>query len=308
MMDYGKLLEQAGRLVWKHKFLIALGSVLAMIDQSSSGFINGLLNRQLVRRFPDLSASAGLSPTEGELSARILREILLYAGSNGTVGWIITGVAAFTLLIVIGLIVVLAHAAIIAGAGAAQSADSASTGDALQTAWRRLWRLLIIDSIPYIPITIALMLAVIVSSIMVQRAGGAELLDQPAEIRQQVGLRVLGISSLITCPFALMLVALEALRGLADRACILEDTGVAASYRRAWIVLRSNFGPAVLLVLLQLGIGIVTAGVLALPAFFTAYCFAITPLLWLLSGMISAYVITVWTLAWKVWTSPLETL
>src|SRR5687768_9031287 len=111
-MDFGKLIEQAGRIIWRHKFLLALGFVLAMINESSSSFFEGLLNQQLARRFPELSV--GVSPSDGELATRILRQILLFAGGNGTAGWIITGAVALILLVVIGLILVLAHAAIIA--------------------------------------------------------------------------------------------------------------------------------------------------------------------------------------------------
>jgi hypothetical protein len=303
-MDFGKLIEQAGRIIWRHKFLLALGFVLAMINESTNGFVEDLANHQLRRRFPEFSTGFGAAPTDGEFAARMLRQILLFAGGNGTVGWIITGTLSFTLLIVVGLILVLANAALIAGAGKARTATRVSAGSALRTAWRRLWRLLVIDSIPYIPITIAAIVAVGIAAVMVQQAGGSDFFNRPAELRQQIGLRILAISSLIALPFVLITITLEILRGFAERACILDDSGIAESYRRAWMVLRRNIGSALLLLLLQWGIAIIAGGVLALPAFAASYFFVLTPLLWVLSGAVQAYIITLWTLAWKAWTQP----
>jgi hypothetical protein len=82
-----------------------------------------------------------------------------------------------------------------------------------------------------------------------------------------------------------------------------ENLGVFASYGRGWDVLRGNFGQAVVLFLIQIGLGIGLAIVLALPSFLAALCCLLWPVLLALSGAVQAYFSTLWTLAWRVWVS-----
>src|SRR5688572_21319285 len=108
-MDFGKLIGQAARSIWRYKFLLALGFVVAMINESSSSFVESLISQQMQRRFPQYSSGFGSVSTGDAFAPRILRQILLFAGSNGTAGWIITGIAIFALLIVLGLTLVVAN-------------------------------------------------------------------------------------------------------------------------------------------------------------------------------------------------------
>jgi uncharacterized membrane protein len=83
---------------------------------------------------------------------------------------------------------------------------------------------------------------------------------------------------------------------------MLEDLGVFGSYRRGLEVLLENFGPAVVLFLIQIAIGIAIAVVGFLPGILLALCCVLWPLLILVQGGIAAYFSTMWTLAWKRWT------
>jgi hypothetical protein len=92
---------------------------------------------------------------------------------------------------------------------------------------------------------------------------------------------------------------LNLLRVFANRACMLEGHGVFAAYRRGIRVLVDNLGSAVLLFLIQAGIGIALGIVLLLPAL----CCLLWPVLLLVQGTAAAYFSTMWTLAWRRWIS-----
>jgi hypothetical protein len=83
---------------------------------------------------------------------------------------------------------------------------------------------------------------------------------------------------------------------------MLEDMPVLASYRRGWGVLSANLGPAVILFVIQLAIGLGLAIVLFLPGIIMILCCILWPLFLLIQGTISAYFSTMWTLAWREWT------
>ena len=103
----------------------------------------------------------------------------------------------------------------------------------------------------------------------------------------------------IIVPIALVL---GLLRTFANRACMIEDLGVFAAYKRGWEVMTANLGEAIVLFLIQIGIGIAIGLLMILPGLLMALCCILWPLLLLIRGAISAYFSTLWTLAWKTWT------
>jgi len=106
----------------------------------------------------------------------------------------------------------------------------------------------------------------------------------------------------LACVLVPVVVVLSALRIFANRACMLEDLGVFASYRRGVEVLLENIGPALVLFLLQLAISIGLGIVLAIPGVVMALCCLLWPVLLLVQGAIASYFSALWTLAWREWT------
>jgi hypothetical protein len=106
----------------------------------------------------------------------------------------------------------------------------------------------------------------------------------------------------LACILVPIAVVLSALRTFANRACMLEERGVFASYRRGVEVLLENIGPTLVLFLLQVAISIGLEIVLFLPGVVMALCCALWPVLLLVQGAITSYFSTVWTLAWREWT------
>jgi hypothetical protein len=106
----------------------------------------------------------------------------------------------------------------------------------------------------------------------------------------------------LACLLVPVAIALNLLRTFADRACMLENLSVFAAYRRGVEVLLQNVGPAVILFLLQIAIGIGLGVVLFLPGIVMALCCLLWPVLLFVQGATAAYFGTMWTLAWNQWT------
>jgi hypothetical protein len=131
-----------------------------------------------------------------------------------------------------------------------------------------------------------------------------------------------GVGFLCVLPLLCILIpllwALSVVIEQANIAIVLEDLGISDGFRRGWEVVRANVGPIILLTLiLFIGSGIVgfiiaiplIAAVLPLifsaarntsgPVWITVVCCAVYfPILLVLSGILNAYVQSVWTLTY----------
>jgi hypothetical protein len=158
--------------------------------------------------------------------------------------------------------------------------------------------LLGISVLPAIPV---LMLAVLGTLAFASSAVFAEALGELHIAAPLAGLGALTTG--LTCvllPISLLLILLQA---FANRACVLEDLGVFASYKRGIGVLTDNLGEVVLLFLIQILVAVLLALAMALPTLMIALCCLLWPTLFFIQGTISAYFSTLWTLAWREWTS-----
>jgi hypothetical protein len=66
--------------------------------------------------------------------------------------------------------------------------------------------------------------------------------------------------------------------------------------------LTRNFGPALVLFLIQIAVSVGIGIAMILPGIVMALCCLLWPLLILIQGAIAAYFSTLWTLAWRQWT------
>ena len=131
-------------------------------------------------------------------------------------------------------------------------------------------------------------------------AGLYSLLGDSTALPPRGGLgATLATLACILVPIALVL---SLLRTFANRACMLEDLGVFAAYRRGWDVLLENVGPALILFLIQILISIGLGIVLFLPGVVMVLCCVLWPVLLLVQGAMASYFSTLWTLAWREWT------
>lgn len=278
-MDYSRLLNRAWTIVWTHKFLILLG-LLASLGGGGGG--NNF-------RWQASNGNDGRAPTfdfgEG-----------IFAGFSVALFVLLIGFAlAFGLIL--WVIVTVARGGLIAAVDTLDRDGQSTFVAAWVAGWQKVWSLLGISLLPAIPILVLLVPGLMVTGAL---AGIAKVTGINLDFPLRTGFGTLLIAlACIVAPFALVLMLL---RNFAERACILENLGVFAAYRRGWAVLIHNLGPAIVLFLVQIALTLVLGIGLLGPGIVMALCFLLWPVLLLIGGMVTAYFSTLWTLAWREWT------
>lgn len=303
-MDIGALLSRAFDTLWKHKFLILLGVLLALCSgEGSARFASTRLLRylpvepgSLIARVPGLEAlPASLLP---ETDPAALSRFVARLGPRGLV--ILFSLSL--LLIALGVLGLTLRGSLIAGVDRLETGREASVGRAWRDGWRQAWRLIVIASIPPIPITLAAILIVAGLTIFIHATGGVERLGET--LSAPLIVPALAMASLtVTALLGLATLALLLLWPLAERACLMEDRRPVESYRRGWQVLRANPGSWLLLFLVQWGVRAAFSSLLLIPGLLVTLCFAFIPLVWLIGGTGKAFSSALWTLAWGQWTA-----
>jgi hypothetical protein len=285
-MDYGDLLSRAWNIIWEHKFLILLGVLVALGSGGGGGASTG--GNVVFNQPPREGAPIPELPQMPDL--RVVGPVLAALA-------IIAAVVLVVIAVAVWVVSIIARGGLIAGADTVDAGGSSSFAQAWNAGWRKGWRLLGIGVLPAIP---ALILVVVAIVSAVAYTGAARV------VGPQFGIPNLGAIGIVVAAVSCLLVPIAVVLGLlqtfANRACMLEDLGVFGSYRRGVEVLFQNFGPAVVLFLIQIAIGIVIAIVGFLPGILLALCCVLWPLLILFQGAVSAYFSTMWTLAWRRWT------
>ena len=169
----------------------------------------------------------------------------------------------------------------------------ANFSSAFQAGWKKGWRLLGIDLVPAIP---GLALFIGGLAIFLSYGGFVEMMDG---VWPYAGIGPFLPLILLTCLLLPIILFLSMMQTFATRACMLEDLGVVASYRRGFEVLAGNMGTALILFLIQIAVSIGLFIVMILPGILMVLCCLLWPILILVQGAFSAYVSTLWTLAWR---------
>jgi hypothetical protein len=279
-MDYGQLLSRTWDIVWKYKFLIILGVLVALSSGLGTGTSSGTNFR-----FEADPQDLGFGPPPSDAFAE--PALPLWLG-------ILLVLVALTVAVGLWIISTLARGGLIAGAAAADEGQPTSFSQAWRAGWQRGWTLLGIGLVPAIP-GLLLLLAAGIGFLLYMTSAATSL---GVSARGGVALIVAAVAC-IALPLALVL---ELLRALANRACMLENLGVIDSYRRGFEVLGGNFGPALVLFLIQVAVLILMFIVLIVPGAILALCCLFWPILALFQGAVTAYFSTMWTLAWRRWT------
>lgn len=291
-MDYGKLFSRAWDLIWKHKFLIVLGILVALGGAGggsggTSGFSGGEgdFNVRNLPRF-DFNFSAPL------------RNLDLPAFAVG--GILILVVLAVMIALVVWVVGLISRGGLIYGANAVSTGQEATFMESLRAGWGKGWRLVGIGLVPAIPVLLLMVSAFFsagfyISGRTIAREG--QFFNLPGFVIPVIA---------VTCLLVLLALLLSLLRTFANRACMLEDRGVIDSYRRGFEVLGDHFGQVLVLFLLQIVISLGIWFVLLLPSILIALCCFLWPLLIVIQGTFAAFYSTLWTLAWNQWTGHKE--
>jgi hypothetical protein len=273
-MEYGNILNRSVNIVWQNKFLIVLG-ILASLGSGSSGGGGGGNGEpvQFLEFGEEFTA----------LSAGLIVALVCVALIVGIVLWVISTIA---------------RGGMIASVDTIEAGEKTNLRQAWSAGWQKAWTLLGIGLLPAIPGIIVFVVGLIGSV-----AYGGILALYGAELADSVGTTGLGITiALFACIVVPVVLVLSILRNFAERACMLENLGVIDAYRRGSSVLMANLVEAIILFLLQIAIFIVLGILLFLPGIVLALCCLLWPLFLVAQGAISAFLSTLWTLAWRTWT------
>lgn len=296
-MDYSALFLRSWHLIWRNKFTLILGIVIAALSGAAGE--NPLPRMLLGDRIPNMPQILTLPGPEA-----LILWLFLKANEFGIPGLIAFVTLLLALLILVGVIVIVSRGALIAAAAAFDADQPISLKAALHAGWRKAWRLILIATIPPIPITLAAIIAVLIATGILFANGGSEFLNAAPDVQQRVRSLIILISVAVACPFAILTLLLSALSHLADRACVLEDARAVPAFHRGLEVVRANAGSALVLLVFQLALTLAANLILILPRIAASFCFPIVPILWIIVGLMRAYFITLWTLAWQRWTHP----
>lgn len=298
-MNHQELLARAFRVIREHPFVLALGVVIAVL---SGDLVSSMLTTSILARLP-LPIRTGLGSTGHDL-INMLQRLYAKAGEYGTAGLIALTGLLLLLLIAVGVLIIVMRGSLIAAVGQIDATGTATLSFALRAGWRKTWRLIIIASIPPIPVTIAAIVFVLIATAMVVQAGGIDAINATAAERQSVFGWLFLTGLCLFVPFSLITYGLGLLSRLAERACVLDDGRVLESFRRGWEVVREHPGDMVLLLLIQVGLNGLLGAVISLPRMISSLYIAVHPIIWLVTGAAITYFMVLWTLAWREWRSP----
>ncbi len=283
-MDYGKILKRSADIVWQNKFLILLG-FLAALGGGSFGGSSGV--RDVDRPFGEPGQFTEFGDAIAGLALGLIIALVCVAVIVGIALWIVSTIA---------------RGGVIAGVDTIESDKKSSFSQAWRAGRDKIWTLLGIGLLPAIP---GLILFVV--GLLGLTAYGSIFALFGKEFADPLGTTGLGISiALAACIVVPIVLVLSILRNFAERACMLEDLGVIAAYRRGTSVLMANLGEAIILFLLQIAASIVLGVLLFLPGLALVLCCILWPLLLVVQGAISAIISAIWTLAWRTWTPMVE--
>ena len=274
-MEYSKVLNRSVNIVWQNKFLIVLGFLAALGSGSygSSGAGNG--NGEM-GQFPEFGDEiAGLAV--GLIAALVC--VLLFVA---IVFWVISTIA---------------RGGLIAGVDSIESGEKSSFGQSWSAGWQKVWTLIGIGLLPAIPGLILFVLGLLAFGIY---GGFFALFGEGFAPVWTTSMA--SMIALIACIVVPIMLVLSILRNFAERACMLEESGVIDAYRRGWEVLTTNIGEAIILFVLQIAIFIGLAILLIVPSIIVALCCLLWPLFLVVQGAVSAFISALWTLAWRTWT------
>jgi len=295
------LIGQAWETFWQRRVFLLLGIIAALTTGANGSWPWRLRSLLRTSHTPAPLAAAGsaliqAAPIEGVQAAAsdMGRQAFISAAIALLV---ILCVAALALLIVVGVVGLFTAGALIAGTASGSRGSNASVNEMLRSGWRSAWRLILIASIPPIPVLIG-GIGTLIGTALYLRSTTAPG-DVDGMLRLLIGSRGLHSTLLAANTLPVLLSAsLFFLQGLAMRACVLNGASPTEAYRLAWRTLWRRPGLwalmlAIIGVLRSLILGLFLGAALILP-----WGLLYRPFALLISGAGFAFFSICWTLAW----------
>ena len=287
-MDYGNLFSKTWDIIWKNKFLILLGVLVALSGAGGGGGnpaqFTANVNDLDWQNLPRFNYEYG-SPFQN-------MDLPLVAVG----GIVLLVVFLFIFGLVLWTVGTISRGGLISAVNEIELGNPTNFSEAFRAGWQKGWRLIGIGLVPATPGLILIFSSLIALGLF----GGFEALSRGVNnpIEEWIFLPIL----FLACILVPVMIVLSLLRVFANRACMLEDLNVISSYRRGFEVLGDNLGPAVLLFLLQIAISFGIGIMMLIPGILIALCCFLWPVFLLIGGGFDAFYSTLWTLAWREWT------
>ncbi|MCX6808870.1 MAG: hypothetical protein NTW50_04370 [Candidatus Berkelbacteria bacterium] len=322
-MDYGQILKRSWEITKKYRYLWLLGILAAWAEQGSS----------FSSYFPSSSSTTPSTPstdtsTVSEITSHLPKVLGTSTSDNGMAAfnsfsnWVSSHAGLFAILILlgIGLYILIMWVANSAKAGIVLSVrdievskKSSTFGQSFKAGRKFAWRLFgqaWLVALIMIAVLIGLAILVILPIALTSSSAGGIVIA--------VILGLFALLIFVACAFTIYLI----LR-LASRALIIKDLGITASLAEGWKILRHHLGNSLILWVIEIGVSmgitlamlfgmvglfIILGGIgfglyfiskLLLGFYVVIVLFALVCCLLVLSGALTAYFSTYWTIAYR---------
>ena len=285
--NFGEVLTRAWQIIWRHKVLWIFG-IFAGCSRGGGGGSGGQVSGSGDQTFPQLE--------------QFMNQVSQWIEDNP---WI---VAVFVLLVILVLIVsiflgTIGRVALIRGTYQAETgAERLNFGELFSGSIPYFWRVF----------GLSLLILLIALVVFVPLVLGGTLFSALT-----AGIGLICLVPLI-CLLIPLLWVLSVVIEQANVAIVLENLGIGDGFRKGWSVVRANLGPIIVMTLIIfIGWGVIgflialpiIAAVVPLifsaasnntaPIWITVVCCAVYfPVLLVLSGILNAYVQSIWTLTY----------
>jgi hypothetical protein len=300
--NFGEVLTRAWQIIWKHKILWIFG-ILASCGRGTGGNSGGS------NRYSTGGSTPNLPPQVMQWLQWIENHVTEFIAITVGIVCVIWIIVAF--LSTIGKIGLIRGAAQAEG-GAERLIFGQLFSESMPYFWR-MFGLSLILALPILVIVFVLIVGLLAFIIPVSQAGGnGSAIGALAILPVMIGCFCL----LIPVMFVLGMIFNQA-----QRAVVLEDLGVMPAISRGWDIFRANLGPIILMAIILAVIGVVVGLAFAIPIFIIVFpaifayavgnaqnttplilagvCFCLyLPVVWLLSGILTAYTESAWTLTY----------
>ncbi len=305
-MDYGSILTNAWNVIWKKKFLFAVGILSVLGASAGLGGLNYVVNPSQLTQSLELYGRMGRGPSFGPDEIQTAKTAIMIVG----IVFVVLGIALwFNSRISTG--------GLIAGVGRKDEGEITGFKAAWMAGWERRWPMFGLGLFILIPTWVFTGPMLLLSANLQQQQREITTNPYAYSMGPDYFYPLLGMCGL-ACGMMLVTIPLYLFQMFAERACMLEHTTLSASFRRAWQIARQKIGAIIILFLIQIGIGIgigLVAGafscvfsaclgflsVMASPWLMMLSSVVLVPIIWVFSGMMQAYFSAVWTTAWKEW-------
>jgi hypothetical protein len=302
MIDYGEVLSKAWKIVWKHKILWVFGILASFGQGSGGGSGGGGSNTRGYSSGSDFDFSS-LPPEWLQFfsdAERFLENVQWW-------GWVLLVLGFLLLIVVSAVLSTIGKSGLIVGTKRADTSDEKLTlGNLLSGSMQYFWRVFWFNFLAGLAIMVILLIILLPMVFL--------------------GVITAGVGMLCLIPLICLLVPVSWLLSiLLDQsiiAIVVENTGMIEGLKRGWQVCRQNPWQLILMgLILGIGGGVVNF-ILAIPVFLALIpvilpfvtgslealstagmislllCCLYLPVLYLFTGVLTAYIQSAWTLTY----------